>query len=496
MNGSRIVKYLGNVGNIHPSLATFWQLARDYIIYFSGAIAIGLGNFILVPLYTRSLTAQEFGVYAIVDITIVLLALVTQLGFGVSYLKWFANIEVSQRGELLGSTLVLSILTAFIGGLGLSLVTAFRGTQWLQIDQITFAWMLLPIVILENIQGLFLNDLRARQKAFLYATAAVVRLITIVVTSLWCISVLEMGLTGVFLGRLIGDAIGVTLLAIMCLRSAQIRFSLSLAWSMVKYGIPLVWGSLMALLMDAAGRFFLNHYSSIEDVGFYSVGVKISSVFQILISQPFALAWGGVMFRFAKRPDAQEVYSRIIGYIILIASVVAFILSLFSSTLLTIFATSDYAPALVVIPLILLVRAVNVLEYPASLGIHLQGRSYLFIGLYTIGLLTCVLTNMLLVPIYGVLGAAWAWLFGWSSIIFLMALIGQYFYPLRYNWWVLGYSIVLWVAFGLMSWVGNVDIININLLERAVLGLLVIVGMVVILFYDIRSIGKILEGVF
>jgi hypothetical protein len=47
-----------------------------------------------------------------------------------------------------------------------------------------------------------------------------------------------------------------------------------------------------------------------------------------------------------------------------------------------------------------------------------------------------------------------------------------------------------------MSWVGNVDIININLLERAVLGLLVIVGMVVILFYDIRSIGKILEGVF
>src|SRR5690606_9161966 len=106
---------------------TFCLLARDYIIYFAGAIAIGLGNFILVPLYTRSLTAQGFGVYAIIDVTILLLVLVTQLGFGVSYLKWFANIELSQRGELLGSSLILSISAAFIGGLGLASITAFNG---------------------------------------------------------------------------------------------------------------------------------------------------------------------------------------------------------------------------------------------------------------------------------------------------------------------------------------------------------------------------------
>lgn len=490
MNGSRIVKYLGNVGNIHPSFATFCLLARDYIIYFAGAIAIGLGNFILVPLYTRSLTAQEFGVYAIIDVTILLLVLVTQLGFGVSYLKWFANIELSQRGELLGSSLILSISAAFIGGLGLASITAFNGAQWLQINQTSFAWMLLPIVMLENVQGLFLNDLRARQKAFLYATAAVVRLITIVTASLWCISILDMGLNGVFLGRLIGDAVGVVLLAIMCLRSVQIHFSLSLAWTMIGYGIPLVWGGLMALLMDAAGRYFLNHYSSIEEVGFYSVAIKISSIFQILISQPFGLAWGGMMFRIVRRPDARAIYSRIIVYMVLVTSVAAFILSLFSPTLLAIFATNDYAPALIILPIILLVRAVNVLEYPTSLGIHLKGRTRLFMVSHTIGLIVCIVANIILVPQYGMLGASWAWFFGWLAVILLMAFIGQYFYPLEFNWWILGWSIVLWVVFGLILQLPSVSISTFSLIWRIGAITLVVIGAVMLLLYDMRSMSK------
>lgn len=75
MNGSRIAKFLGSFGFYHPAFATFWPFVRDYTVYFAGAIAIGLGNFILVPFYTRSLTTHEFGVYAIVDVTILLLVI-------------------------------------------------------------------------------------------------------------------------------------------------------------------------------------------------------------------------------------------------------------------------------------------------------------------------------------------------------------------------------------------------------------------------------------
>ena len=145
-------------------LRPLFALAGDLLVYLVGAAIIGLGNFILMPLYTRHLNPAEFGIYALVDVTILILVTVTQLGFGVSYLKWFADIERSRRGELLGSTLISGALAASIGGGLLALAAASPlGERWLQTADRGFAWTLLPIVVLENLQGLLLTDLRARQ---------------------------------------------------------------------------------------------------------------------------------------------------------------------------------------------------------------------------------------------------------------------------------------------------------------------------------------------
>ncbi|HLB46635.1 MAG TPA: hypothetical protein VJL59_06385, partial [Anaerolineales bacterium] len=107
---------LADKGKNNPVLAGLLALANDSAIYLVGVVMIGLGNLVLVPLYTRHLTLAEFGVYALVDITVLILVTVTQLGFGVSYLKWFAELDPSRRGELLGSTLMISSLAAALGG--------------------------------------------------------------------------------------------------------------------------------------------------------------------------------------------------------------------------------------------------------------------------------------------------------------------------------------------------------------------------------------------
>jgi O-antigen/teichoic acid export membrane protein len=428
-----------------PVAKAIFALAGDSLVYWAGSAIIGVGNFILVPLYTRYLAPAEFGVYALVDIVVLIFVTVTQLGLRVSYLKWFADMGESRRGELLGSTLVAGALTASTGGVLLSMaVISPLGERWLKIADSSFAWTLLPIVVLENLQGLLLTDLRARRKPGAFSASAVARLVAIVGASLWFIVVQKQGVTGVFLGRLVGDAVGVLLLAIFCLRSTALRLARSIIAPMVRYGLPLMWSSLMAMMLDASGRYFLVHYSTLEQVGFYAAAIKIGNVFQILVYQPFGVAWGGLMFQIAKWPNARTIYSKIATYVLVLSLAAALILALFTPTLFTVFATPAYMPGMMVFPLILLTRAINIMEYPTSIGLYLSGRTRWFALIFSTGLGVSLVANLLLVPAYGMHGAAWAWFASWVVITILLVVIGNRYYAVHYDWKLFLAALCLW----------------------------------------------------
>src|SRR6185312_12176535 len=67
-------------------------------VHFIGAGLLGLGSFILVPLYTRTLRPDQFGIYALIDISVVILVLTSQAKLDVSHLQ-IRNIQFGLRGE-------------------------------------------------------------------------------------------------------------------------------------------------------------------------------------------------------------------------------------------------------------------------------------------------------------------------------------------------------------------------------------------------------------
>jgi len=440
-------KWIDDKALSNPVTKTVFSLAQDSLVYLIGAAMIGLGSFILVPLYTRRLAPAEFAVYALVDINVLILVTVTQLGLGVSYLKWFSETDASKHGMLLGSMLMTGALTALAGGSLLMIAIASPlGEHWLQTSDRKFAWTLLPIVILENLQGLLLTDLRARRRAGAFSSIAGIRLLAIVGASLWFIVLRGQGIDGIFGGRLIGDIAGILLSSILCLRSIKLRFSSSTALQMIRYGLPLVWCALIAMVLDASGRYFLTHYSTLEQVGFYGIAIKVANVFHMLITRPFGVAWGGLMFQIVKWQNARLIYSKILSYVWVISLSGAFIVALFTPTLFAIFATPAYFPATAVFPLLLLVRAVSTMEYPTAIGIYLSERTKWFTPIYLVGLGVNLLANYVLIPSYGMFGAGWSWLLAWVVIVCLMAWVGERYYSLDYDWKMLILPMVPWAG--------------------------------------------------
>jgi len=425
---------LADKGKNNPVLAGLLALANDSAIYLVGVVMIGLGNLVLVPLYTRHLTLAEFGVYALVDITVLILVTVTQLGFGVSYLKWFAELDPSRRGELLGSTLMISSLAAALGGgFLMTAVASPLGEQWLQTSNRSFGWTLLPIVVLENMQGLLLTDLRAQRRPLAYSVSAVGRLLAIVGASLWFIIVQKQGMRGVFLGKLVGDGIGILMLAAFCLRATPLYLSWPLVGPMIRYGLPLIWSGLLWMMLDASSRYFLGHYSSLEQVGLYGAAIKVSNVFQMLVTQPFSVAWGGVMFQIAKRPHPRLIYGKIIGLSLVLSVIMALVVALFGPALFALFTSPAYFPALTIFPLLLLVRVIQTLDYPVSAGVYVSGKTQALAVIWSVGLGVNVMANLFLTPRYGGLGASLAWVAGELTIAVLLGLAGQWYYRIPYD---------------------------------------------------------------
>lgn len=431
-----------------PILKPLLALVGDSLVYLFGAVLLGLGNFILIPLYTRYLSPAEFGIYSLIEISLLFFVMATQLGFGMSYLKYYSDVGHSQRGEVLGSVLAIGGGAAlFCGSIFMLLVYSPLGSQWLHTTERGFAWLLLPIIFLENQQALLLADLRAQRKATIFSSATVIRLMLIVGASLWFIVVEQRGLTGVFLGRLTGDLTSVLFLSFFCLPSVKLKFSRSIATSIIPYALPVVSGSLTAMLLDASGRFFLGSYGSLEEVGYYGAAIKIGSIFQILIVQPFGIAWGGLLFQIVKWPNARLIYSKILSYLFILSSSAALMIVFFTPTLFSIFATSAYAPAMTVFPFILLVRATIIMEYPTSIGFYLTSRTKLFPLIYGSGLIINIVANLLTVPLYGMFGAAWSWFAAWIFIIILMAWYGNKHYPLYYDWKLIIFPPLAWGIF-------------------------------------------------
>jgi len=491
------MKLISKLRSLHEGLkrepigATLLSLASDSTVYLAGGVLIGLGNIVLIPLYTRTLSPREFGVYALVDVTVLLLVAVSALKLDVSYLKWFADLVPSRRGELLGSTLLTGLCVSLLSGLVLSISVAGRlGEFWLRTSAHSYAWLLCPIVVLENLQSLLMTDLRARRRPVPYSVSSLLRLAGMVAASYYFLSIRQMGLHGLFLGRLAGDVLAVGYLCAVCLRSAVWKIVPSLTVPMIRFGFPLVWSVLAVMLQDASGRYFLSRYGTLEEVGLLGAAVKVGGVFQMLIAQPFGIAWGGVLFQIVKERNAQIIYSKILGYVYVLSLGMVMVLTIFGSTLFHIFTSPAYYPAVTLLPLVLLVRAMSTIEQPSSVGIYLSGRTGPLALSYTVALSLNVVLLWLLVPGYGSSGVGWAWLLGSAAVPLLFLILGQRHYRLSFSANLLAVPFLLLVTIMLLVRSGYAPWPSHLFLFQCVLSLVVLLMIGALVSYDLRSLRR------
>jgi O-antigen/teichoic acid export membrane protein len=148
----------------------------------------------------------------------------------------------------------------------------------------------------------------------------------------------------------------------------------------------------------------------------------------------FSLGWAPLRYRIFERPDAKDVYVRILGLFASASALGVVVLSVFGDEVVRLATTPAYFGGARVVPLIGASYALY--------GVHLLVATGMGVTKKTSGLTAAVVlatavnlaVNLVLIPRYGMMGAAAATLVAYTVLTAATHWSSQRFYPIDYDW--------------------------------------------------------------
>ena len=282
----------------------------------------------------------------------------------------------------------------------------------------------------EQLTSLFRVEERSTQ--FVLASLANV-LITVGMTVLLVVG-LHKGPTGAVVGNFVGTLC--VYLVLLGYRRYQLglEFSRDLLRQMNHFGMPLVPSALALWAINFIDRIFIAQYKGQAEVGVYSVAVRISSAIVFLIVA-FRLAWPAFAYSIEDDREAKRTYSFVLTYLTFVCSWVSVALGVLAPWLVDLLA-----------PKASFHRAADAVALLAFAGTAYAGYAVVAIGIGRarqtqfnwvvsgIAAVVNVVLNVILIPPYGMIGAAISTAAAYLVLFLGMVLNSHRVYPVAYQW--------------------------------------------------------------
>jgi len=412
------------------------RLSQHSIIYGLGVVASQLVGFFLIPVYTRYLTPANYGTLQVFQTTLSVLGIVFVMGLGSALFRsYFLHDDPEKKKEVVSTAfLFLTVTSVLLTLLLVSLAGSFSSLFFNSGEYTSYFRVIFLTLFCNTGIVIGLAVLRAREEPTRYALVTVSQVVLSISLNIAFVVALHRGVLGILESGLITAAVIYLALIASVIRKASFGFSLDELKRMLAYGLPMVPSGFATWILTLSDRYFLKFLSTSTELGLYSLGYNFGLVISALLVGPFQTAWVPFMFSISKQENARQIYSRVLTYFLLVAMFAALALSVLSKEVIAIMATPEFRNAYKVIPLIALSYVLWGCYYVLAVGINLEGKTRplaLFVvvaGVLNLGL------NYLLIPHYGMMGAAGATLICYFMLPISSFFISQRYYKVNYEW--------------------------------------------------------------
>ncbi|MCX6332923.1 MAG: polysaccharide biosynthesis C-terminal domain-containing protein [Bacteroidia bacterium] len=384
---------------------------KDSAIYGFGNIAVKLVGLVLIPIYTdkKYFSTEEFGIIGMLDVSgLVLLALLS-FSLPQSFNRWFWDKEHKDNQK---GIFFITFVSQIIVSLALCIIliplagtfskTLFHSTDWTQ----TIILLTLASAI-QGINNIISSLMRLQSRSMLYSITNIIKLVIVLILTLYFILAKKMGIEGIYLAQVIANSIYVLLLAGYTVKNCKIFFSWKVLREMNSYGFPLFIAGMAAVFLIVIDRFSLNSMSVLKSVALYTLAFKVSSVIKLVLVDSVKLAILPTFLKKMDSPDNKRFYSKILTYTSLVIMFAIVCVSLFSMEIIKLISTSkDLWGAIAVVPILSLAVFFSNMREVTIYGLHIAKKSRTVGSIVVVATIIGLALNILLIPRWDIAGAA------------------------------------------------------------------------------------------
>lgn len=405
------------------------RLIKQSSHYSVAQILVMATGFVSFPILTRVFSVEEYGILNLVMATVSIVLAFSKFGLQNATVRFLEEFKSNKRNEpaatfystLFFGPLLICGVVSFLYGVVIKLIFLnLLGTRLANL--LAFVAF---FIFFRSVSIIVTTFLRAEQKTKLYNLITVVSSYGSLSLSLLFIFYLIKGLYGFFFGKILVQAIVFFIIGYLLYRKYQIRlkhFSKKFFKEAVYYSFPLMWTEFNFLMLTFANRYIIQYFMGPAPLGIYAAGYNLSFYLSNILFVPLDLAvFPLYMDIWVKKGEAatKEFLSRTLRIFLLLALPIGFGFVAISKELIVLLASSKFAMAYVVIPYIvsgtILFATSNI--FKAGLLIY-KKTSFLTLIMF-VGVVMNVILNLLLVPKWGIIGAAFATFIAYLTLLVL-----------------------------------------------------------------------------
>ena len=383
------------------------RVSRHLFAYGTADVMVLVVNFLLLPLYTRVLAPREYGALALLLLCEAFLKVMNRWGLDHGLLRLYYDQPDAESRKTLASTVAL-FMAAANGAIALLLValTVPINQQLFNSQEFATAYRWL---VLNNFAGGFLflplTRLRVEERSGLYAALTFLRSFGTVVVRLLLVIGLHMSVVGLVLADVIVTVALLIALSGTTRRMLGWRFSMPVLRDLLSYGLPHVPHGLLSQTMSMVDRFILGLYMPLQAVGVYLIGTTVAGVVKFF-PVAFEAAWMPFAFDSLGRRDAPRMFARMGTYAFAVLAFSTLALASLAPPLVQLMLPPAYQAAIPLVPLLAAGLAVQSLAWFPMTSVNIAKRTRIYPIVTAIGAAVSVGANLLLIPRYGMHGAA------------------------------------------------------------------------------------------
>jgi len=467
------------------------NVSKNTFIYGIGTVAVKSVTFFFIPLYTHYLSVFEVGIIVLLEVLEVLYIAIAPLGiFGALWRFFNPEKKAGREKEFISSNILFIFAVNAVFCTILFFCASFISEVYLSASNLTGLVRVHVIVMFMGLSRTVLFTLfRIYEQAFRFITFVFIDFSLLILISLYFVIGLDLGLRGVIYAKVITGSLVLIFVLFYFVKQFGLHYVHKYVVRSLRFGFPLMFNGISLLVLSTSDRFFIKEMISVEASGIYGISYKFGMILNMVFVMPLVQSWLPVLFRLENAPEQKVTYQKIALYYVQIGSLLMLAIVVASKYMLKITTIEEYHYGIIIVPWVAFAYLLFGLQNIFKAGALIHNKTLQMTQYGALAAVINIVLNIVLIPTFGILGAAIATALSYFILMFFMFRLSQKYLHINWLWKKMIPVVFLGMVF---SWIGIIDLnkLQLNFAKDAVVLILLPVLMLLFKLVSLKEIKR------